>query len=85
MTQSERENLTDICDIASDLEMKFAAHALAAVQSKVKRDQEPDSDGVYKVLDCILCGNEIGEGRLNAAARNFLCIHCATKIERGRG
>lgn len=82
MTQPEREHLTDVCDIASDLEMRFTANALAAAKHKMKRDQEPDSDGVYKVLDCTICYNEIGEGRLNAAARNFLCIHCATKAER---
>ena len=83
MTQPQRENLSDLCDIASDLEMSFTSHAVAAVQRKTKQDQEPDADGVYPILDCIACGNEIGEGRLKAAARNHLCIHCATRAERG--
>lgn len=87
MTQDDeekREKLTDILDIASESEGKFRDNAISEARAKVKQDQLPDKDGVYAVLDCVECGEEIGEGRLRAAPKNTICIHCASAAERRR-
>lgn len=82
----EREHfqagLVDDSDKATAVEMLATQQAIADVQNKVKRSQEADQDGNYKILDCLTCGDEIGEGRLNASIKNTLCIHCATRLER---
>ena len=80
----DRERLTDVCDIASSLEMSFTSNAIRQAREKVRRQQEPNSGGVYATLDCVECGGDIGIGRLNAAAANLICIFCATKAERKR-
>jgi len=82
MTLPQREHHTDPFDIAADMARTFRDQAIAAARSKVKQDQSPDKDGILTQYDCEACGNEIGEGRLKAASRNLLCIHCATREER---
>lgn len=38
----------------------------------------------WATTECDECGSDIGEGRLNAAIRNRLCIHCANVEERSK-
>lgn len=78
------QRTADVSDRATDLEMESTQHAIDDVTRKCQRDQEPGPDGVYKVLDCVECGNEIGLGRLEAALRNKLCIECASAAEKRR-
>lgn len=78
----EEEKFSDTFDTASHQEMRFTAAAIAAVQARLKREQEPDEEGNYVILDCVECGNEIGQGRLAVAARNTVCVFCASKAER---
>jgi RNA polymerase-binding transcription factor DksA len=75
------EKLSDPLDIASRAEMAENFNALAQVRRNLKRDQEPNANGVYPDTDCSECGSEIGYGRLQAAIQNSLCIHCASARE----
>lgn len=76
------EVLADFLDVASAIEARARASAIAEVQSKVKPQQLPRADGTYEFLDCDECGNEIGLGRLAVAAKNRWCVHCASAKER---
>lgn len=76
------EKHNDVLDTASELEMASRQAAIANAQARNKQAQQPNDQGVYEIQDCIECGDEIGEGRLRAAANNLLCIHCATLKER---
>jgi RNA polymerase-binding transcription factor DksA len=78
----DEERTPDISDQATNREMEANKRALADVRRRCKRDQEPGPDGQYPDPDCVLCGNEIGLGRLQAAIRNSLCIECARVQER---
>ena len=82
MSLRERERRADVNDLAADVEQEAVEISLAEHAKRMKRDQEPDADGHYLVLDCVDCGSEIGEGRLKAAIKNTLCIYCATRRER---
>lgn len=84
MTLRQRERHTDVNDIASDIEHEQVEISLAEHAKRMKRDQEPDANGDYAILDCVECGQEIGGGRLKAAIKNTLCIYCATKMEKRR-
>lgn len=75
-------NLPDENDRASAIEMAVTQASVEDIQRRVKQDQEPDADGVYRILDCVDCGEEIGTGRLRASIRNTLCIFCASALER---
>lgn len=82
MTIPAKEKHIDILDRASQAEMAFTEASINAARRANKRMQEPDEDGKYLVLDCIDCGDEIGDERLKVATKNKLCIHCATARER---
>lgn len=84
MTLPEREKFTDLFDRASQSEQEALDDARAAHARRMKRDQEPDANGVYAVTECVECGEDIGEGRLTHAIKNTVCIHCQTRAERRR-
>lgn len=73
---------SDELDRAATLSMETTSNAVAEIQQKCKQTQSPRADGTYEIEDCEDCSNEIGEGRLRAAIKNTLCIHCATRRER---
>lgn len=79
------EKHTDILDIASSAQQEHMKHALHDHAKKMRRDQEPDKNGVYAILDCIECGDEIGEGRLAVAIKNTRCVRCVSLEERHFG
>lgn len=78
----EAEHHPDPHDVASDLEMQATESAIYEVRKRAKRDQEPNANGEYEVIDCTECGSEIGEGRLKVSLKNHWCIYCATEHER---
>lgn len=84
MNAEHTYNLPDENDRASALELAISEAAVAEIQHKAKRDQEPDSEGVYRILDCVECGETIDPKRLRVALRNTLCIYCQTERERRR-
>lgn len=73
---------SDWLDAASELEMAFTESSVNQISAMAKQSQLPRPDGTYEFTDCEECGNEIGEGRLAAAPKNLLCIHCATLSEK---
>lgn len=82
MTTSNYENSSDLIDIANDLAMKLTEAAISDSRRKVKQDQSPDLQGIFKVLECIECELDIGLERLKVAPRNFYCVFCAAVLER---
>lgn len=84
MNAEHTYNLADENDRASALELAITEAAVAELQYRAKPDQEPDAQGVYRILDCVDCGEEIDPGRLRAALRNTRCIYCQTDRERPR-
>jgi RNA polymerase-binding transcription factor DksA len=80
----EREKLTDKNDVATEAETNARDAALDEIRRRVKPQQSPRADGTYEFTDCDDCGNEIGDGRLRAAANNLWCVHCATRRERAK-
>ena len=82
MTTSNYENSSDLIDIANDLAMKLTDAAIGDSRRKVKQDQIPDSQGNFKVLECIECELDIGIERLKVAPRNYYCVFCASSMER---
>ena len=80
---NEREHLADPSDIATEYEMRTTEAAIKRAAGKVKRQQERLADGSYEFLDCDSCGLDIGQGRLDAAPMNKLCVFCAGRRERG--
>ncbi len=67
--------------MATDLEMQATQAALHRIQKATKRDQEPDENGVYQIVECVECGADIEEGRLEHAIHNTVCIGCMTARE----
>jgi len=84
VTLPEAEKFTDQNDRASDIEDRAREQAVYDTRKNAKRTQEPDEHGKYLVLECVDCGEEIGEGRLRVSIKNTLCIYCAEASERRR-
>lgn len=84
VTLPEAEKFTDPSDRASDTEDRAREQAVYDARRKSKRTQEPDDQGQYLIVDCVECGEEIGEGRLRVSIKNTLCICCAEVSERRR-
>ncbi len=68
-------------DRATRLEMEANAALVDRARLAARQDQTPGPDGLFSITECVECGEYIGEGRLRAAARNTLCVHCATAAE----
>ncbi len=79
------ERTADVSDQASRVEEEEALHRRIAHARKMKRAQEPDSDGNYAILDCDDCGLEIGLDRIKVAIQNTTCVACQTLKERMHG
>lgn len=77
----DRDDMADESDRASVLEQMEIEISLRAAQRAARRQQEPDNNGVFPILDCVECGEAIGEGRIKVAIKNTLCIYCATLAE----
>lgn len=75
------ERTPDESDRATLVEMEANAFRLAEARRAAQQDQKPDENGNYAVTECEECGADIPLGRLRAAARNLLCVHCASAEE----
>jgi RNA polymerase-binding transcription factor DksA len=76
------DRYSDPIDRASQLELQNLQGQREEHARKMKRDQEPDADGVYKITECEECFNVIPLGRLQNAIRNTLCTPCADYAEK---
>lgn len=79
------ERTADVSDQASRVEEEAAMHRAIEHTRKMRRSQEPDTEGVYAITDCDDCGGEIGHDRIAVAIQNTLCWGCATIREKRRG
>lgn len=79
LTLHDRES--DDNDRATRVEMEATAALLDRARRAARQDQTPGPDGLYAITECVECGDGIGEGRLKVAARNTLCVYCATAEE----
>lgn len=79
LTPHDRES--DDNDRATRVEMEATAAHLDRARRAARQDQTPGPDGLFLVTECVECGEDIGEGRLRVAARNTLCVHCASAAE----
>lgn len=71
----DNDSRGDEGDIASMLQMRENAAALARSQAAVAPETHPDFDGE----SCLDCGNEIPEARLKMG--KIRCVHCQGKLE----
>ena len=76
------EHHCDPFDVASDVEARARDGAINEAMAKAKPQQVVQSDGTFLVVDCLECGDDIGEARLRVASRNHFCVHCASVLER---
>jgi len=79
------ERTADVADQASRVEEEEAMHRRIAHDRKMKREQEPNTEGVYEVLDCDEGGLEIGLDRIQVAIANRHCVTCQGLKERRHG
>lgn len=82
LVPDEAERLSDISDRASAIEQQQNASAIRENARKLEQRQKPRADGTYEFTDCEDCGLEIDAKRLQLAAANHLCWHCATAQEK---
>ena len=70
----------DPFDTAAEQELAGRENSIRAVREKNKPAQVRDENGEWETEECITCGQDIGEKRLEATGSK-LCIFCATKAE----
>lgn len=75
----------DVSDQATRVEEEAAMHRQIAHARKMKREQEPDSEGVYPFTECRDCDSPIGSERIKVSIQNRTCIGCATAHEKRIG
>lgn len=68
--------MTDIIDLANDVQDQLNSDAEARVRSKVAPEAHPDFNG----CDCVDCGDGMHPVRL--AARRVRCTECQSILER---
>ncbi len=78
----EQEKYSDPLDVASRNESIATDDAVREQRKLAVPQQIPDAAGNFKIVECVECGDEIGEQRLRVAIKNTLCIYCATEQER---
>lgn len=78
----DEEKYSDPLDVASRNEIIATADAVREQRKLAVPQQIPDAAGNFKIMECLECGDEIGEQRLRVAIKNTLCIYCATEQER---
>jgi RNA polymerase-binding transcription factor len=78
----EREQSADWTDLASDLEHDMVLEGLDGVarqqMAAIREAFDRLESGTYGVCD--VCGDEIGERRLQAVPTTTLCIDCAARV-----
>lgn len=78
----EMEKHTDPLDIAARNERVATEDAIREQRKHAVPQQIPDAAGNFKVVECVECGEDIGDQRLRVAIKNTLCLDCASAQER---
>lgn len=74
----ERADIISVANYVADVDIQ---NRIEAQRLKVKPKQVKDENGNWPDPDCVKCGGEIGEGRLEATGSDT-CIACAELEER---
>lgn len=69
----------DNLDFAADLTRKVTDAGVAAVRELAKPEQLQNADGTWPVVDCAVCGDELGP---RAALAKIRCLGCQEALER---
>jgi RNA polymerase-binding transcription factor DksA len=73
-------NHADDLDKASEIAQMFNDNGLKTVQQRIKPEQVQDENGDWPITECLDCGVDIPEERLNWG--RVLCVECQTIKER---
>lgn len=74
------ERYADPLDRASSVSQEFLEQNLARISDRNKPEQVRLPDGTWPHPDCIDCGEEIPQGRLELG--KVRCIYCQEALER---
>lgn len=76
------EACADILDQASNVTLASTANQIAHLSYLAAPEQERDAEGNWQVTECLDCGEEIEEGRLNLG--KVRCLRCQETLEKKR-
>ena len=74
--------MADLIDIASAIEERHRAAALAAQQARARASRAADAPDPARRRDCCDCGAAIPRARLAARPHALRCTHCQALQER---
>jgi RNA polymerase-binding transcription factor DksA len=83
MVEMDDDIPADPADLALKNEAILLNFNLEAQRHAAKPKQVRNPDGTWPDPECVSCGNDIGEARLQATGSD-LCIFCATAEEKRR-
>lgn len=72
--------LPDVIDSACEQEQMTTAVLVALQRSKLKYEQARDKHGNWPITECVDCGDDIPEGRLEMG--KIRCVHCQEAKEK---
>ena len=76
------EACADILDQASNVTLASTANQIAHLSHLAAPEQERDAEGNWQVTECLDCGRDIEEGRLNLG--KVRCLRCQETLEKKR-
>ena len=76
------EACADILDQASNVTLASTANQIAHLSFLAAPEQVQNKDGTWPVTECVSCGNDIEEGRLELA--KIRCKRCQEILEKKR-
>ena len=76
------EACADILDQASNVTLASTANQIAHLSFLAAPEQRRDEDGNWETLECVDCGCDIEEGRLNLG--KVRCLRCQETLEKKR-
>ena len=76
------EACADILDQASNVTLASTANQIAHLSYLAAPEQERNADGEWETTECVDCGEEIEEGRLELA--KIRCKRCQEILEKKR-
>ena len=76
------EACADILDQASNVTLASTANQIAHLSFLAAPEQVQNEDGTWPTTECISCGNDIEEGRLNLG--KVRCLRCQETLEKKR-
>ena len=76
------EACADVLDAAANLTLASTATQVAHYSHLAAPEQVRNEDGTWETTECVDCGDEIEEGRLNLG--KVRCLRCQALLEKKR-